>query len=215
MCVHMDQPTNPHGGVVLCGGLSHRMGRAKADLPFGAETMLQRVVRLLSQVVSPIVVVAAREQSLPDLDNRVIVARDRLPSAGPLEGIAVGLAAFPTQTKAAYVTSCDVPFLSMEFVQMLFDRLADNDVVVPFDAQHLHPLAAVYRTSLVQQIELLLAAECRRPRQLFQQVSTLQVATTDLRVADPELGTLMNLNHPADYRAALQRERLSIPDWLE
>ena len=57
----------------LCGGKSTRMGVPKATLPFGPETMLQRVVRLLGTVVSPIVVVAARGQELPELPPR----RDR------------------------------------------------------------------------------------------------------------------------------------------
>jgi molybdopterin-guanine dinucleotide biosynthesis protein A len=43
------------------------MGTSKALLAFGPETMLQRVLRLLSTVVSPVVVVAAAEQSLPGL----------------------------------------------------------------------------------------------------------------------------------------------------
>ena len=47
------------GGIVLCGGQSRRMGRPKAWLPFAGETMLARVVRLLSEAVSPIVVVAS------------------------------------------------------------------------------------------------------------------------------------------------------------
>ena len=64
------------GGIVLCGGKSTRMGVPKATLPFGPETMLQRVVRLLGTVVSPIVVVAAREQSLPQLPDGVMVAHD-------------------------------------------------------------------------------------------------------------------------------------------
>ncbi len=41
------------GGIVLCGGQSKRMGRPKAWLPFGGETMLQRVVRVLAEVVHP------------------------------------------------------------------------------------------------------------------------------------------------------------------
>ena len=49
------------GGLVLCGGRSRRMGLDKASLPFGPETMLNRVVRKLSEVVSPIVVVAAKD----------------------------------------------------------------------------------------------------------------------------------------------------------
>ena len=36
------------GGIVLAGGKSTRMGVPKATLPFGPETMLQRVVRLLA-----------------------------------------------------------------------------------------------------------------------------------------------------------------------
>ena len=55
------------GGVVLCGGRSSRMGRPKASLPFAGETMLARVVGVLGGVVSPVVVVAASGQDVPQL----------------------------------------------------------------------------------------------------------------------------------------------------
>jgi molybdopterin-guanine dinucleotide biosynthesis protein A len=71
-------------GIVLCGGRSTRMGVPKATLPFGPETMLQRVVRLLGSVVAPIVAVAAREQKLPKLPEDVIVTRDEREQRGPL-----------------------------------------------------------------------------------------------------------------------------------
>ena len=64
------------GGLVLCGGKSSRMGLSKATLPFGPELMLLRVVRLLSSVAQPIVVVAASGQDLPPLPSGVILARD-------------------------------------------------------------------------------------------------------------------------------------------
>jgi len=69
------------------------MGRPKAMLPFGPETLLQRVVRLLGQVVDVTVVVAAPGQKLPELPPSVVVAHDRHPDRGPLEGLAVGLQA--------------------------------------------------------------------------------------------------------------------------
>src|SRR6187200_1491424 len=96
------------GGIVLCGGRSTRMGSPKALLPFGAETMLQRVVRLLATSVSPIVVVSAPEQSLPDLPADVIGTRDEQEGRGPLEGLRAGLKALPGASEIAYVTSCDV-----------------------------------------------------------------------------------------------------------
>ena len=52
------------GGIVLCGGQSRRMGLPKAALPFGAERMLPRVVRLLGLAVGEIVVVAAPDSTL-------------------------------------------------------------------------------------------------------------------------------------------------------
>jgi molybdenum cofactor guanylyltransferase len=55
------------GGVVLCGGKSTRMGSPKHALKFGEEVLLQRVCRILSTVVEPIVVVAAQDQELPTL----------------------------------------------------------------------------------------------------------------------------------------------------
>ena len=84
------------GGIVLAGGKSTRMGTSKALLPFGPETMLQRVVRILSSVVSPIVVVAAPAQELPDLPAHVIVTRDEREGRGPLEGLRAGLKATPS-----------------------------------------------------------------------------------------------------------------------
>lgn len=58
------------GAVVLCGGESRRMGRAKAWLPFGPERMLQRVVRLVREAVGPVVVVAAPGQECPPCPTR-------------------------------------------------------------------------------------------------------------------------------------------------
>ena len=55
------------GGIVLCGGRSSRMGRPKAWLPFGGELMLPRIVRILREVVEPVVVVAASDQEVPPL----------------------------------------------------------------------------------------------------------------------------------------------------
>src|SRR5262249_36088440 len=98
------------------------MGTSKALLPFGPETMLQRVVRLLGTVVAPIVAVAAADQNLqalPALPAAVIVARDEHKGRGPLEGLRAGLKALPSDIDAAYVTSCDVPLLVPGFVEQM------------------------------------------------------------------------------------------------
>lgn len=193
------------GAIILCGGKSSRMGRDKATLPFGPEQMLQRVVRLLSEVVDlgKIVVVAAPGQTLPELPSGVTVAHDSRQERGPLEGLAAGLRSLTGRVDAVYATSCDVPLLVPSFVERMFELLGEYDIAVPRDGHHHHPLAAVYRLTVLAHVQKLLAADRLRPRFLFDEVNTREVSVDELRSVDPQLSTLENLNHPEDYRSAL------------
>jgi molybdopterin-guanine dinucleotide biosynthesis protein A len=187
------------------------MGTAKLALPFGPETMLERIVRLLGEVCQPLVVVAAPEQDLPSLAAQLIVARDRRPERGPLEGLAAGLRALPDDVEAAYVTSCDVPLLAPAFVARMFELLGDHSAAVPESGGYLHPLAAVYRRDVIAVVEALLAADRMRPAFLFDTVATRRVTTDELIDFDPRLDTLKNLNRPSDYLDALAQAGFTAP----
>jgi len=190
-------------GIVLCGGRSTRMGTSKAMLPFGPETMLQRVVRLLEPVVNPIVVVAARDQELPSLPPDVAVMRDEREAKGPLEGIRAGLKALPESMTAAYITSCDVPLLVPAFVSRMVELLGDYDIAVMEIDGFPHPLSAVYRREVLPRVESLLAEDRLRPVFLFDAARTRRVKPEEMLIADPSLFTLRNLNTRDDYAAAL------------
>jgi molybdenum cofactor guanylyltransferase len=196
-------PESRAGGIVLCGGKSTRMGTSKASLPFGPETMLQRVLRILSGPVSPLVVVAAADQDLPDLPAGVIVTRDERPARGPLEGLRAGLKALPEDVEKAYVTSCDVPLLVPGFVSQILGHSTGYDIAVMEIDGFPHPLSAVYRRSVLPHVEALLAQDRLRPVFLFDAVSTRRVRPEEM-TADPELRTLRNLNTPDDYQQALR-----------
>ena len=191
------------GGIVLCGGKSTRMGTSKAALPFGDETMLERVVRLLGTVVSPIVVVAAADQVLPALPPGAIVTRDEQQGRGPLEGIRAGLKALPEAVDAAYITSCDVPLLVPAFVTRMVSLADGHDIAVMEIDHFTHPLSAVYRRGTLAHVERLLAADRLRPVFLFDAVDTRRVQPEEMAAVDPDLLTLRNLNTPDDYRDAL------------
>jgi len=193
------------GGVILCGGESTRMGASKALLPVGDEVLLQRVVRLLGEVVRPLVGVAARGQELPPVPAGAIVTRDSRAQRGPLQGLRDGLAALPAEADAAYATGCDVPLLQPAFVQRMVELLGAHEIAVPVDGEFRHPLAAVYRRSVLPKIDALLAADRLRPVYLFERCLTAEIPVEQLRQADPHLLTLINCNRPEDYAAALSR----------
>jgi molybdopterin-guanine dinucleotide biosynthesis protein A len=199
------------GGIVLCGGRSTRMGASKALLPFGDEAMLQRVVRLLGTVASPIVVVAAQGQALPVLPSNTTIARDEATNRGPLEGLRAGLEALPETVDMAYVTGCDVPLLVPGFVSRMVELIGDADIAVAEIDGFTHPLAAVYRRRTLPHIEALLADNRMRPVFLFDVVRTRRVQRSELVSADPGLTTLRNLNTREQYLAALASAGISQP----
>ncbi len=187
------------------------MGRDKATLPFGSELMLQRVVRILGEVIEPAatVVLASDGQRLPELPADMLIAYDEHPERGPLEGLAAGLQAMPKHVEAVYVTSCDVPLLQPNFIREMFNRLGNADVAVPYDGQYHHPLAAVYRARVLFAVQSMLAADRLRIASLFDDVHTLQVPVESLRSVDPTLSSLLNCNRPEDYLSALKMAGLS------
>ena len=198
--------------VILCGGQSSRMGYPKAWLPFGDETMLARVVRILRQQVLQVVLVAAQDQELPPLPGSFTLTRDERPTRGPLEGLAAGLRVLSPEISAAYVTSCDVPLLQVAFVERMFAELTEAEIVVPVEEKFHHPLAAVYRPRVLPVIDELLASDQLRPIFLFDRVVTKRIPVSELRQVDPELRTLRNLNHPQDYLAAAAEAGFLVPE---
>ena len=185
------------------------MGVPKATLPFGPETMLQRVVRLLGTVVGPVVVVAARGQALPELPDHIKITRDEREQRGPLEGLRAGLRALPDSVDIAYVTSCDVPLLVPGFVARMVELLGDHDIAVMEVDGFPHPLSAVYRRDTLPQVESLLATDRLRPVFLFDAVRTRRVRPEEMVEVDRQLLTLRNLNTREDYLAALSEAGLA------
>lgn len=196
-------PAERVGGVVLCGGLSSRMGRPKVTLPFGEEVMLQRVVRVLCEAVEPVVVVAASGQDVPPLPAGVRIMRDEVEGKGPLAGLAAGLAALAGEVDAVYLSACDAPLLKPAFVRRVVSLLT-TDACLPRVGDRLHPLAAAYRVGVLSVVREMLAADRLRMLDLFDRIPTRFLGPDDLADADPHFDSLRNVNTPDEYEAALR-----------
>ena len=136
----------------------------------------------------------------PEID----IIRDEEKGRGPLQGLAAGLAALRGKADAAYLSSCDVPFLKPAFVRRLIDLLGDHHICVPRIGEYDHPLAAVYRMEVEETARRLLAENRLRPFFLFEAVPTRVVEAAELADVDPSFQTLRNLNTPDEYEAALR-----------
>jgi molybdopterin-guanine dinucleotide biosynthesis protein A len=192
-----------YGGIVLCGGKSSRMGTSKAHLQFGAETLLQRIVRIMGEVLEPVVVVAAKGQILPELPAGVIVCTDKNDGQGPLEGLAAGLEAIKDLCDAVFLSSCDVPFLKKQFILGLTEALGESRMCIPRTDGYFHPLASVYRIDVLSDVKQLLGEKKLRPFFLLEKVKGKIIEEPQLKQFDPELFSLKNLNTPEEFQQAL------------
>jgi molybdenum cofactor guanylyltransferase len=200
-------------GIVLAGGRSSRMGQPKAALEWHGSTLLRRTTGLLARVVDgPVVVVRAPGQPLPPLPEAVETVDDPVEGLGPVQGIAVGLTAVAAQADAAFVCSTDLPFLHPAYVRRVIALLdQDADVVLPHARGHRQPLATAYRVTLGPVLAQMAADRQLKLGQLFEQCCTRRtddaelLADPRLRALDPELESVVNVNEPAEYRAARER----------
>jgi len=185
--------------IFLVGGKSSRMEQPKALLEFDGEPLIVHLVRRLEPHFPERIVVAAEGQMLPELDAQVVV--DEIPDQGPLGGLYSGLRA--AAAEVAFVTACDVPFLSVELAALLVGRLGAASAVVPRFDGRLQPLHAAYRCAVADVFRRRLATGERRTIEAAATLDPVVVDEEELRAFDPEGLSFRNLNFPEDYAAAL------------
>ncbi len=195
-------------GVVLCGGVSRRMGADKGKLMLGEETLIARAVRVLSSVSSVVILSCGREPKYSELGLRLVL--DSEPDAGPLAGIAASMDACDSDWLA--VLACDLPHVVAAVPRALLARASSEglDVCMLSSAGQVEPLIAVYRKTCLAPIREAMNLGLRRVDSFHSCVRSdgrsLSVGTLDVSELPPEvrgLDVAMNLNTPAQFAAAL------------
>lgn len=184
-------------GFVLAGGASRRMGRSKAHLLLGPETMLERQIRLLRSVCRSVAVLGP-PQGFRGL--AVPVFADEFTGQGPLAGLHTGL--LLTHTEYNLFLSCDLPFMDVRFLRYLSGRAleAAADVTVPESHERgFHPLCAVYRRRALWAVRASLLAGENKVSRFFRRVRCQVVTAREISRAGFGLRIFDNINTPDDY----------------
>lgn len=176
-------------GFVLCGGLSRRMGRDKALLPFRGSTLVEHMAQLVETATGSATLVGE-----PDRYRHLgyTLLADPQPDSGPLAGLVALLAA--TKAELNLVVPCDMPGLELGFVLQLIETARqhpDHDAVVPLAPSGQAPLSAVYRKGAYAALAAALAADQRKVRDALKRLKIKEVPSTAEQLA--------NLNTPGEW----------------
>ncbi len=183
--------------IILAGGNSQRMGRDKANLLLGEQTLLQRVIATMQQVF-PFVIVSVR-QPRPEI-NLPQVCDEQL-NAGPLAGLVASLSRITTPW--AFVVACDMPFVEPAVVELLAKFRCQYQGVVPVVQDHPQPLAAFYASSCLAVMRESLLTQDKSLRGVLKQLDVCYVDQTGMLDADPHLRSFFDLDTPQDIVMAL------------
>jgi molybdopterin-guanine dinucleotide biosynthesis protein A len=186
-------------GVVLAGGESRRMGgKNKALLKIGDLSIIERVTRILVQVLPHVILITNSPEDFRFLGLPMF--RDLRPGYGALGGLYTGLKKCPSDF--GLLVACDMPFLNAGIIKLMVLNAQDHEVIVPRVHGKLEPLHAIYSKSSIPHIEELMDNDDLRIFNFFNKVNVLELDEKDLRPLDPDLRFIMNLNTPEDLKRA-------------
>lgn len=201
---------NALGAVILAGGRSSRMGLPKAALPFGAKTVLERILDQLGPAFAELVLVAAPEANEPFSIERIvrdrpdlIVTRDEALWRGPVAALARGLTA--ARADIVFVCSCDLPLLNARVAAALCAFVGAHDAAIPEISGFPQPLHAAYRRQRCAAAIAAMDAEGEtRLAAIAERIDVRRVREDELRPLDPRLLSFFDIDTAADYARALR-----------
>lgn len=187
----------PLAGLVLCGGGSRRLGRDKALIPVGGEALVDRVVARLRVVCAPVwLAVGDDPERLAGRADGVVL--DEPPGAGPLAGIAAGLAAAPAEAVA--VCAVDHPHPSPALLAELAVLAAGRPAAVPVVEGVPQPLHAVWTVAALPAVRAALAAGDRSVRGALARLDWAAAEAVWCH-HDPRARFAVDIDTPADLAA--------------
>ena len=179
-------------GMILAGGEGRRMGgRDKGLEPFAGLPLVAHTVKRFDGHVHELMINANRNSDAYALFADRVIEDAEGGFKGPLMGIYSGLLA--AQTPWLLVAPCDSPALPHDLVARMVAGITqagvEHDIAVAFDGERLHPVVALLRTSLADDLAATLAEGERKIDRWYARHAWCRVDMSDCPEAFANLNT--------------------------
>ena len=174
--------------LLLTGGTSKRMGKDKAFLTIKNESFLNQWkdcdVRYLSDNI-------LNKHHIEGYD----LILDEYNDIGPINGI---VSCFhQTDVDTLFVVACDMPYMTKDVMNVLYDCLESYDGIFLKDKDHLYSLGGVYTRKMLPIMEQQIVD---KQYSLYQIIRKCNVRIIDVDTMDIDKNTLMNINTIEEYK---------------
>lgn len=192
--------------IVLAGGKSKRMGKDKAFLDFKGKPFLRHILEKLSEISDNIVVVINKDISnysgIIEGFPQVSLVKDLFPYEGPLNGV-ISAKNYVKHEKV-FISTCDIPVISTEFIKYLAGKIERHDMVLPIVNGKKQPLNTVYKKSSLEVIENIFKNGNRSLMKWIENLKKVVINENEIKNFNNAIYMYQSINTREDYKNFLK-----------
>ncbi len=188
---------HPLTAIILAGGKSSRIGsdQDKAILKLNGKRLIDIVISKLKHIVGDNIIIVGPPEKYPSYKQ---IVPDLFNQRGLLVGLYSGLKA--SASRYNLVVGCDMPFLKLELLQYIRDKIDSNDIIIPrYAKSYIEPLCAIYNKDCLKVMERNIKAEILSIRRIFPYLKVRYIEEKEIKRVDPELNSFFNINYKEDF----------------
>lgn len=181
-------------GILMAGGKSRRMGQDKAFLTLKGKELYRYPLEKLEKFCSEIII-SANNEKYNQLGYKVV--HDEIQNIGPIGGIFSCLK--ETSNQKALILSCDLPFISDEYIQLLLSGCRSSSICMGTNLQGIpEALISIMDKSILPFLNENISSGIYKMNRLLDHPESC-LLSSDLLTGIPETNFL-NINSPDDYK---------------
>jgi molybdopterin-guanine dinucleotide biosynthesis protein A len=183
-------------GVILAGGANKRFGGiTKATIIIDGEKIINRMIGTISNLFEELIIVTNTPKEFQAFRECKII-EDQYKEAGPLGGIHAALKS--ASADSIFVFAGDMPFLDKKIISDQIDEFNRNnyDVIIPRVGELIEPLHAIYRKSVIEDLERFLSGGHNRAVRDF--LAELKTGYFQINETETSIKAFTNINLPSD-----------------
>lgn len=187
--------------VILAGGLARRMGGGDKPLrAIGGRTILDHVIGRIKPQCSALALNANGDPARFAQWNLPVIADSVEGFVGPLAGVLAGMDWAAPQQEWLLSVAADCPFLPIDLVSLLAaaQQRDDADIIVASSGAQAHPVIALWRIALREDLRRALVEEQMRKIDRW----TARYKVTHVEWPVEPVDPFFNANTPEDLTAA-------------
>lgn len=185
-------------GIILCGGMSSRMGKDKALLTLENHNLLEIAILTLESLCGNILV---SSNSIYPIKKQCRFVKDKFENIGPISGVYSALS--ESETEHNIIISIDTPFLSSNTISYILQNVENYEIVLPQVNGFVQSLTGYFNRSVVSFIGEEIKKNHFKPIQMFNECKC-KILTFDHSLDFYKDYMFMNINSLENYKEAIR-----------